>query len=218
MKQTGGEKSEIFCHEREVLSVEDVAFSNSEILKPTSLCITSCRRQSRLLPKLGADEFTLVVSKEIQGIVHEAAPDHWSVLSPIPEIQIDTGKSDNHVDPHTATLRKHTIQFGRSTHREREMNELRHLEEGNYKDLRFGFDGTRSLIPLAYMFSDGYRMYPNNMAETLIHFGILGCTDIACKVLRVITLAPNARFTVANRFPPSSKIYGNYEAVLDDPD
>ena len=75
-------------------------------------------------------------------------------------------------------------------------------------------------------------MYPNNMAETLIHFGILGCTDIACKVLRAITLAPNVRlfavgshslkkamrFTVANRFPPSSKIYGNYEAVLDDPD
>ena len=76
------------------------------------------------------------------------------------------------------------------------------------------------------------RMYPNNMVETLIHFGILGCTDIACKVFRAITLAPNARlyaigshssekatrFTVANRFPPSSKIYGNYEAVLDDPD
>ena len=76
------------------------------------------------------------------------------------------------------------------------------------------------------------RMYPNNMVETLIHFGILGCTDIACKVLRAITLAPNARlyaigshssekatrFTVANRFPPSSKIYGNSEAVLDDPD
>ena len=75
-------------------------------------------------------------------------------------------------------------------------------------------------------------MYPNNMAETLIHFGILGCTDIVCKVLRAITLALNARlyavgsqspekatrFTIANRFPPSSKIYGNYEAVLDDPD
>ena len=86
-----------FLSKREVLSVEDVAFSNSEILKPTSLCITSCHRQSPSLSELGADEFTLVVSKEIQGIVHEAAPDHRSVLSPILKIQIDTGKSDNHV-------------------------------------------------------------------------------------------------------------------------
>ena len=76
-----------FLSEREVLSVEEVAFSNSEILKPTSLCINSCRRQSPSSSKLGADEFNLVVSKEIQGIVHEVAPDHRSVLSPMPEIQ-----------------------------------------------------------------------------------------------------------------------------------
>ncbi|KAL6334691.1 hypothetical protein AAG906_021248 [Vitis piasezkii] len=209
--------------EREVLSVEDVAFSNSEILKPTSLCITSCH------------EFNLVVSKEIQGIVHEVAPDHRSVLSPIPEIQIDIGKSDNHVI-------KHTIQFGGSTHRERERNELRHLEErkapeflrrgprhqgvpsSSYKDLRFGFDGTRSLIPLAYMFSDA--ACTQTTWRNVDPLGILGCTDIACKVLREITLAPTpgcTPSTVIHRrrprdspppmIPPLSKIYGNYEAA-----
>ncbi|WKA10832.1 hypothetical protein VitviT2T_028386 [Vitis vinifera] len=70
------------------------------------------------------------------------------------------------------------------------------------------------------------------MAESPIQFGILGCADIARKVSRAITLAPNAtlyavgsrslekatRFAAANGFPPSAKIYGSYEAVLDDPD
>ena len=70
------------------------------------------------------------------------------------------------------------------------------------------------------------------MAESPIQFGILGCADIARKVSRAITLAPNAtlyavgsrslekatRFATANGFPPSAKIYGSYEAVLDDPD
>ena len=70
------------------------------------------------------------------------------------------------------------------------------------------------------------------MAETMIRFGILGCADIARKVSRSITLAPNAtlyavgsrslekaeRFAAANGFPPSAKVYGSYEAVLDDPD
>ncbi|KAA8537988.1 hypothetical protein F0562_027432 [Nyssa sinensis] len=70
------------------------------------------------------------------------------------------------------------------------------------------------------------------MAETQIRFGILGCADIARKVSRAITLAPNAslyavgsrsihkaaRFASANGFPPSAKVYGSYEAVLDDPD
>ena len=69
------------------------------------------------------------------------------------------------------------------------------------------------------------------MAETPIQFGILGCAEIARKVSRAITLAPNAtlyavgsrslekarRFAAANGFPPSAKIYGSYEAVLDDP-
>ncbi|KAL6315962.1 hypothetical protein AAG906_014887 [Vitis piasezkii] len=69
------------------------------------------------------------------------------------------------------------------------------------------------------------------MAETLIQFGILGCANVARKVSRAITLAPNAtlyavgsrslekatRFATANGFPPSAKIYGSYEAVLDDP-
>ena len=64
---------------------------------PLSLDITSRRRQSPSSGKLGAGEFTLVVSQEIQGNIHEAAPDHKLVLSPIPEIQIDIEKSKHRV-------------------------------------------------------------------------------------------------------------------------
>ena len=67
------------------------------IFFPLSLYITSRRRQSPSSGKLGAGEFTLVVSKEIQGTIHEAAPDHKLVLSPIPEIQIDIGKLKHRV-------------------------------------------------------------------------------------------------------------------------
>lgn len=70
------------------------------------------------------------------------------------------------------------------------------------------------------------------MAETPIRFGILGCADIARKLSRAITIAPNAtlyavgsrsidkaaKFAAANGFPPSAKVYGSYDAVLDDPD
>lgn len=69
-------------------------------------------------------------------------------------------------------------------------------------------------------------------AETQVRFGILGCAEIAKKLSRAITLAPNAAlyavasrslekakaFASANGFPPSAKVYGSYEALLDDPD
>ncbi|KAF9612259.1 hypothetical protein IFM89_038681 [Coptis chinensis] len=69
------------------------------------------------------------------------------------------------------------------------------------------------------------------MADTQIRFGILGCADIARKVSRAITLSPNTilyalgsrsiekakTYASVNNFPPSTKIYGSYEAVLDDP-
>jgi predicted dehydrogenase len=68
--------------------------------------------------------------------------------------------------------------------------------------------------------------------ESPIRFGILGCAEIARKVSRAITLAPNAvlyaigsrsvekatRFAASNGFPPNAKVYGTYDAVLDDPD
>ena len=105
------------------MSVYDAAFLNSELSKPTSifglrlwvvigifvgaviviilfllsLCITSRRRRPPSSSKLGAGEFTPVVSKEIQEIVHEAAPDHRPVLPPASEIQIDIGKSEHRV-------------------------------------------------------------------------------------------------------------------------
>nr|XP_043636877.1 uncharacterized oxidoreductase At4g09670-like [Erigeron canadensis] len=70
------------------------------------------------------------------------------------------------------------------------------------------------------------------MSETQIRFGILGCAEIARKVSRAITLAPNAtlyaigsrslekatKFASSNNFPETAKIYGSYDAVLDDPD
>ncbi|KAA8537990.1 hypothetical protein F0562_027430 [Nyssa sinensis] len=70
------------------------------------------------------------------------------------------------------------------------------------------------------------------MSEKVVRFGILGCANIARKISRAITLAPNSTlyaigsrsiekalaFASENGFPPSAKVYGSYEAVLDDPD
>ncbi|CAL1356690.1 unnamed protein product [Linum trigynum] len=69
-------------------------------------------------------------------------------------------------------------------------------------------------------------------SEPKIRFGIMGCADIAKKVSRAISLAPNAElsavasrtlekataFAAANNFPPDAKVYGSYEALLDDPE
>ncbi|KAL6962582.1 hypothetical protein U1Q18_037539, partial [Sarracenia purpurea var. burkii] len=70
------------------------------------------------------------------------------------------------------------------------------------------------------------------MSEKPVRFGILGCANISRKVSRAIRLAPNAalhaigsrsiekasKFASENGFPASTKIYGSYEAVTDDPD
>ncbi|KAL6984217.1 hypothetical protein U1Q18_017594 [Sarracenia purpurea var. burkii] len=70
------------------------------------------------------------------------------------------------------------------------------------------------------------------MAEPPVRFGILGCADIARKMSRAIALAPNgalyavasrsiekaSSFASANGFPASAKIYGSYEALLEDPE
>ncbi|KAL2232073.1 UNVERIFIED_CONTAM: putative oxidoreductase [Sesamum indicum] len=70
------------------------------------------------------------------------------------------------------------------------------------------------------------------MVTPPIKFGILGCAGIARKVSRAITLSPNstlyavgsrsvekaAKFARENGFPESAKVYGSYDAVLDDPD
>ncbi|XP_059628510.1 uncharacterized oxidoreductase At4g09670-like [Cornus florida] len=70
------------------------------------------------------------------------------------------------------------------------------------------------------------------MAETPVRFGILGCANIARKVSRAIRLAPNcticaigsrsiekaSAFAAENGFPATAKVYGSYEAVIDDPD
>ncbi|KAG8369251.1 hypothetical protein BUALT_Bualt15G0132100 [Buddleja alternifolia] len=65
-----------------------------------------------------------------------------------------------------------------------------------------------------------------------IKFGIIGCADIARKVSRAIILSGNstlyavgsrttekaARFAKENGFPEWAKVYGSYEAVLEDPE
>ncbi|PSS00021.1 Oxidoreductase, N-terminal protein [Actinidia chinensis var. chinensis] len=70
------------------------------------------------------------------------------------------------------------------------------------------------------------------MSENLVRFGILGCANIARKVSRAIRLSRNAtlraigsrsidkaaRFAAENGFPASAKVYGSYEAVLEDAD
>ncbi|XP_027358695.1 uncharacterized oxidoreductase At4g09670-like [Abrus precatorius] len=70
------------------------------------------------------------------------------------------------------------------------------------------------------------------MEKGAIRFGILGCAEIARKVSRAINLAPNAtlyavgsrslekasKFAASNGFPSDAKVYGSYEAVLEDPD
>ncbi|KNA07724.1 hypothetical protein SOVF_169260 [Spinacia oleracea] len=69
-------------------------------------------------------------------------------------------------------------------------------------------------------------------ATTTTRFGILGCAGIARKVSRAITLSPNSTlhaigsrsiekartYATANGFPSSTKIYGSYDEVLDDPE
>lgn len=71
------------------------------------------------------------------------------------------------------------------------------------------------------------------MAEaSQVRLGILGCANIARKVSRAIALAPNATisavgsrtiekataFAKENGYPSNTKLYGSYEAVLDDPE
>ncbi|KAK9163977.1 hypothetical protein Syun_004879 [Stephania yunnanensis] len=71
------------------------------------------------------------------------------------------------------------------------------------------------------------------MGETPVRIGILGCASIARKVSRAISLSANAtvfaigsrsvekaqKYVSANAFiPPSVKLYGSYEAVIDDPE
>jgi predicted dehydrogenase len=70
------------------------------------------------------------------------------------------------------------------------------------------------------------------MSEALIQIGVVGCADIARKVSRAINLSPNATicaaasrsydkastFAAANGYPLTAKVYGNYEALLEDPD
>lgn len=106
------------------MSFFDTTFLNNELSKPTSifglrlwvvigicvgafivlilfvlsLFLTSRRqRSSRHHPKLVAVDPTPVVSKEIQEIVHVAAPEQRQQLTAMPEIQIDIGKTEHRI-------------------------------------------------------------------------------------------------------------------------
>ncbi|CAL5203239.1 unnamed protein product [Lathyrus oleraceus] len=69
------------------------------------------------------------------------------------------------------------------------------------------------------------------MANTdTVRFGILGCANIARKLARAITLAPNGticaiasrslekaeKFAAENNLPASVRIYGNYDEIMED--
>lgn len=107
------------------MSFFDTAFLNSELSKPTSifglrlwvvigicvgafivlilfllsLFLTSRRQRSprHHQQKLAAADPTPVVSKEIQEIVHVAAPEQRMPQPAIPEIQIDIGKAEHRI-------------------------------------------------------------------------------------------------------------------------
>ncbi|KAK9713125.1 hypothetical protein RND81_06G004600 [Saponaria officinalis] len=65
-----------------------------------------------------------------------------------------------------------------------------------------------------------------------VRFGIIGCASIARKFCRTMNLCPNATlhgvasrtlakaqaFATENSLPPTTVLYGSYEALLDDPD
>ncbi|OIW14148.1 hypothetical protein TanjilG_21288 [Lupinus angustifolius] len=69
------------------------------------------------------------------------------------------------------------------------------------------------------------------MVDKTVRFCILGCANIARKVARAISLAPNAtltaiasrsvtkaeNFAAENNLPESVRIYGSYDQVLEDP-
>ncbi|XP_068649648.1 probable serine/threonine-protein kinase At1g01540 [Aristolochia californica] len=103
------------------MSIYDTAFLNSELSKPTSifglrlwvvigicvgvfivlilfllsLCVTSRRRKS--IPKLSAVDPTPVVSKEIQEVLHVAAPDQRAPAPAMADIHIDIGKAEHRI-------------------------------------------------------------------------------------------------------------------------
>lgn len=70
--------------------------------------------------------------------------------------------------------------------------------------------------------------------DSQIRIGVLSCANIVRKVSRAINLAPNATvsaiasisnsieemksFAASNNFPPTAKIHGSYESLLEDPD
>ncbi|KAL6006717.1 hypothetical protein ACLOJK_032210 [Asimina triloba] len=101
----------------------DAAFLNSELSKPTSifglrlwvvigicvgafivlilfllsLCVTSRRRKPSKLLASAAAEPTPVVSKEIQEVIHVAAPEQRPLPVALPDIQIDIGKAEHRI-------------------------------------------------------------------------------------------------------------------------
>ncbi|KAG2304499.1 hypothetical protein Bca4012_063554 [Brassica carinata] len=70
--------------------------------------------------------------------------------------------------------------------------------------------------------------------DSQIRIGVFSCTNIVRKVSRAINLAPNATvsaiasisnsidetksFAASNNFPPTAKIHGSYESLIEDPD
>ncbi|CAA2935008.1 probable serine threonine- kinase At1g01540 [Olea europaea subsp. europaea] len=152
-----------------------------------SLCITASRRRSskyklhRPAKLFGAGEHTPVVSKEIQEIVHDAAPDHRPIVpQAVPEIQIDMGKVEHRVvfsdrgassGESRATSGADTGSFGGSG----ALPEVSHLGWGRWYTLRELEAATNGLADENVIGEGGYG---------IVYYGVLADnTKVAIKNL-----------------------------------
>ncbi|KAL2469027.1 putative serine/threonine-protein kinase [Forsythia ovata] len=152
-----------------------------------SLCITALRRRSskhklhRPAKLSGAGEHTPVISKEIQEIVHDAAPDHRPIVTQaVPEIQIDMGKVEHRVvfsdrgassGESRATSGADTGSFGGSG----ALPEVSHLGWGRWYTLRELEAATNGLADENVIGEGGYG---------IVYYGVLADnTKVAIKNL-----------------------------------
>ncbi|GAB4861060.1 hypothetical protein Ancab_036219 [Ancistrocladus abbreviatus] len=125
--------------------------------------------------------------------------------------------------------------------RERETNERGWKKRNKRQIIKFNRTAAKHIrnVVLHYISSHPHRFIHRPERLSVSHgrrnsnsLRNLGCADIARKLSRAIKLAPNAaihaigsrsvqkarEYAESNGYPPSTKIYGSYEEVLDDPD
>ncbi|CAL5331726.1 hypothetical protein CsSME_00012901 [Camellia sinensis var. sinensis] len=160
------------------MSVYDAPFVNSELSKPTSifglrlcvvigifvgaiivlilfllsLCLTSRRRKSPNFSAAG--DLSPVVSKEIQEMVHDSAPDHRPIL--VPDIQIDMGKVEHRVVFSDRVSSGESRAADTAAYGGGAMPEVSHLGWGRWYTLRELEDATNGLSDENVIGEGGY--------------------------------------------------------------